>query len=93
MARTLESLLPGTAVFAGSTNVGTVTGLYTEGDNRSVEVVVVAWTARGEDVAVPAAEIASIDDEGVHLMRTEADQQQDLAPFDAGRFATLKRLA
>jgi hypothetical protein len=33
-----------------------------------------------------------IDDEGVHLIRTEPDQYADLAPFDPARFPTLKKL-
>jgi hypothetical protein len=93
MARTLESLDPGTPVYAGSTRVGEVRAVYTEGDARSAEVVVVSWDARGsENVAVPATEILSIDDDGVKLIRQEADQYADLAPFDPASFPTMKQL-
>ena len=93
MARTLETLSPGTSVFAGPTLVGTVSGLYTEAGSRGVELVVVHWDARGEDVAVPSAEVESIDDAGVHLMRHEASQCGDLAPFDAATFPTMQKFA
>jgi hypothetical protein len=93
MARTLESLQPGTPVFAGPTRVATVTALYAEGDARSTDVVVVRWDARGDEVMIPSSEVESIDEQGVHLIRREADQYADLAPFDAKRFPTLKKLA
>jgi hypothetical protein len=93
MARTLESLDPGTPVFAGSTRVGEVRAVYAEGDARSAELIVVSWDAReGDDVAIPGTEIVSVDDDGVHLMRQESDQYADLAPFDASRFPTMKQL-
>ena len=93
MARTLESLDPGTPVFAGSTRVGDVRAVYAEGDSRSADLVIVSWNARdGEDVAVPSTEIESVDDDGVQLMRRESDQYADLAPFDAANFPTMKQL-
>jgi hypothetical protein len=93
MARTLESLDPGTPVLAGETQVGVVAGVYAEGASRSVEIVAVHWDARAEDVAIPSSEIQAIDATGVRLMRQEADQYADLAPFDAARFPTLRRIA
>ncbi len=94
MARTLESLDPGTPVFAGTTRVGTVRAVYAEGDARSAELVVVSWDARaGDDVAIPSTEILSVDDDGVYLIRQEADQYADLAPFDPSNFPTMKQLA
>jgi hypothetical protein len=93
MARTLESLDPGTPVFAGDTRVGEVRAVYAEGDARSAELVVVSWDARdGDDVAVPSTEILSIDGAGVRLIRQESDQYADLAPFDASNFPTMKQL-
>ena len=92
MARTLESLDPGTPVLAGETRVGTVTGVYAEGDARSAHLVAVRWAASGDTVAVPASEIATIDDAGVRLIRQEPDQYADLAPFDEARFVGLRRL-
>ncbi len=92
MARTLESLEPETPVFAGETRVGTVRAVYADSGSRSVALVVVYHDARGEDVAVPAAEIESVDESGVQLMRRQADQYRDLAPFDPARFPTMKPL-
>ncbi|GAC1574181.1 MAG: hypothetical protein NVS3B7_05920 [Candidatus Elarobacter sp.] len=93
MARTLETLAPGTPVFAGATRVGEIRGVYADGDSRMAELLVVAWDARGEDVSVPATEVESVDERGVNLMRTQPDQDRDLAPFDAARYPTMKRLA
>ncbi len=92
MARTLESLDPGTPVFAGETRVGEVRAAYAEGDARIAELLVVQWDARGEEVAIPTTEVQSVDERGVQLMRRESDQYNDLAPFDAGRFPTMKKL-
>ena len=93
MARTLESLDPGTPVFAGDIRVGEVRAVYSEGDARSAELVIVSWDARGGDnVAVPATEILSVTDEGVQLIRQESDQYADLAPFDPASFPTMKQL-
>jgi hypothetical protein len=92
MARTLETLDPGTPVYAGSTRVGSVRAVYAEGDARAAELIVVYWDATGDMLGVPAGQIESIDAEGVHLMRTEPDQYSDLAPFDPARFPTMKKL-
>lgn len=92
MARTLESLDPGTPVYAGETRVGDVRAVYAEGNARIAELLVVHWDARGENVAIPTTEVESVDDDRVVLMRRESDQYGDLAPFDAGRFPTMKKL-
>jgi hypothetical protein len=92
MARTLESLDPGTPVYAGATRVGEVRAVYAEANARIAELVIVHWDARGEDVAVPTTEILSVNDGGVQLIRQEADQYADLAPFDEARFSTMKKL-
>jgi hypothetical protein len=92
MARTLETLDPGTPVYAGSTRVGSVRAVYAEGDARAAELIVVRWEATGDELGIPAGQIESIDADGVHLMRTEPDQYSDLAPFDAARFPTMKKL-
>ena len=93
MARTLESLDPGTPVFAGSTRVGDVRAVYAEGDSRSADLVVVSWDARdGDNVAIPSTEILSLTEDGVQLMRQEPDQYADLAPFDPASFPTMKQL-
>ena len=92
MARTLESLEPGTPVFAGATRVGDVRAVYAEGNARIAELLVVHWDALDEDVGIPTTEVGSIDNGSVHLIRQESDQYADLAPFDAARFPTMKKL-
>jgi hypothetical protein len=73
--------------------VGEVAAVYAEGDARIAELVVVRWDARGgEDVAVPTTEILSVNDGGVQLIRQESDQYADLAPFDASRFPTMRKM-
>ncbi len=92
MARTLESLEPGTPLLAGPTRVGSVSAVYATGDARSADLIVARWDALGAEVAIPSSEIESISERGVHLMRQEADQYADLAPFDETRFPTLRKL-
>jgi len=92
MAATLESLDPGTPVYAGPTRVGDVRAVYAEGNARIAELLIVHWDARGEEVAVPTTEVASVNDGAVQLSRQEADQYEDFAPWDAGRFPTMKKL-
>ena len=92
MARTLESLDPGTPVYAGETRVGDVRAVYAEGNARIAELLVVRWDARNEDVAIPTTEVLSVDDGAVQLIRQESDQYSDLAPFDAASFPTMKKL-
>jgi hypothetical protein len=92
MARFLESLEPGTPVFAGDTRVGEVRAVFAEGDARAAELLVVHWDATGDDVGVPTTEVQDVTERGVELMRRESDQYADLAPFDAERFPTMKRI-
>ena len=92
MAHTLESVEPGTPVFAGDACIGRVRAAFSEGNSRSVELLVVHHDARGEDVVVPSSEIEAVDDAGVQLMSRRADEYRDLAPFDAARFPTMKQL-
>jgi hypothetical protein len=92
MARTLETLDPGTPVYAGETRVGEVRAVYAEGTARIAELLIVHWDARGEDVAIPTTEVEAVADDRVQLMRQESDQYSDLAPFDPARFPTMKKL-
>lgn len=92
MARTLESLEPGTPVYAGETRVGDVRAVYAEGNARIAELLIVHWDARGEEVAIPTTEVASVNDDAVQLIRQESDQYEDFAPWDAARFPTMKKL-
>ncbi|HEY0393866.1 MAG TPA: hypothetical protein VGD01_05175 [Candidatus Elarobacter sp.] len=92
MAATLESLEPGTPVFAGATRVGDVRAVYAEGDARIAELLIVHWDARGEEVAIPTTEVESVNGGAVRLIRQESDQYEDFPPFDAARFPTMKKL-
>jgi len=92
MASTLESLDPGTPVYAGDTRVGEVRAVYAEGNARIAELLIVHWDARGEEVAIPTTEVASVDEGAVRLIRQESDQTEDFTSWDASRFPTMKRL-
>jgi hypothetical protein len=92
MAATLESLDPGTPVYAGDTRVGEVRAVYAEGNARIAELLIVHWDARGEEVAIPTTEVASVDEGAVRLIRQESDQNEDFTSWDASRFPTMKRL-
>ena len=92
MAATLESLDPGTPVYAGDTRVGDVRAVYAEGNARIAELLIVHWDARGEEVAIPTTEVASVDEAAVRLIRQESDQYEDFTSWDASRFPTMKRL-
>ena len=92
MARTLETLDLGTPVFCGDVRVGSVSGLYAEGQAKSVEWLVVRWDARG-DLALSASEVVDIDDRGVVLMHAEPQFYDDLIVFDETRFPTVHKLA
>ena len=92
MAATLESLDPGTPVYAGETRVGDVRAVYAEGNARIAELLIVHWDARGEEVAIPTTEVESVNDGAVRLIRQEPDQYEDFATWDAARFPTMKRL-
>jgi hypothetical protein len=92
MARTLETLDLGTPVFCGEKRVGDVRGLYAEGSSRAVEWVVVGWEARG-NVAVPAIEVGSVDDQGVTLIQSDPREYDGLPEFEEARFPTVRKLA
>jgi hypothetical protein len=92
MSHTLETLEPGTPVFVGEVRVGNVRALYTGGTSRQTELVVVYWDDRGEDVAVPATEVASVDATGVRLLAPEVAAYATLATFDPARFPTVHPL-
>lgn len=92
MAITLETLDLGTPVFVGQQHVGDVTGLYAEGDARSVELLSVAWLPTGENVAIPASEVENVDDHGVQLMHGELSFYAELTVFSEARFPTVRKL-
>jgi hypothetical protein len=95
MAHTLEALTPGTPVFCGDTQVGSVRALYSEGHSRIPALIVVQWMygGRTDDVAVPTEEIETLSDRGVELIQTDPAQYATLASFDAARFPTVHPLS
>jgi hypothetical protein len=92
MAYTLETITPGTPVFVGDVRVGDVRAVYAEGSARSAELVVVRWDDRGEDVALAANDVATIDERGLTLMNTEPASYATLVVFDPARFPTVRPL-
>lgn len=92
MAHTLESLLPGTSVYVGDTRVGDVRSVYASANSRQAELLVVHWSERGEDVALPATEVATVDDAGVKLISHELHAYETLTTFDPARFPTVHLL-
>ncbi len=92
MPYTLETLEPGTPVYVGEVLVGEVRAVYTEGHSRQVELVVVYWRDRSEEVAVPATEVASVDATGVRLIAPELTSYETLSTFDPARFPTVHPL-
>jgi len=92
MAHTLETLEPGTPVYVGEVRVGDVRAVYTEGNSRQAELVVVHWDDRNEDVAVPATEVGSLDEAGVRLIAPEITTYATLSTFDPVRFPTVHPL-
>lgn len=93
MPYTLETLQPATPVFVGDVRVGEVHSVYTEGDSRQAELLVVFWNDRNEEVAVPANEVASVDARGVTLISTEVASYAMLAAFERARFPTVRKLS
>jgi len=92
MAYTLESLRPGTAVYVGDLRVGEVRSVYATGNSRQAELLIVRWNDRDEDVALPATEVATVDDTGVRLLSGEISAYETLAAFDPARFPTVHPL-
>jgi hypothetical protein len=79
-------------VFVGDIRVGDVRGVYTEGSSRQAELLVVYWDARGEEVAVPATEVQSVDATGVYLLASDVSVYATLSAFDPARFPTVHPL-
>ncbi|MFN2460566.1 MAG: hypothetical protein ABR591_07760 [Candidatus Velthaea sp.] len=93
MAYTLESLTPGTPVFAGDSHVADVRAVYASEGTRQAELLVLFWLSRGEDVALSANEVESVDDRGVRLLNSDPNSYAQLLTFDAARFPTVRPLA
>ncbi|HXP92606.1 MAG TPA: hypothetical protein VN905_03990 [Candidatus Binatia bacterium] len=93
MSRRLETLAPGTPVFCGEQRVGSVEGIYTEGDSRLPEYLAVAWQSRGETILVPTREVESLEERGVILECSDPAFFETTARFEPRQFPTIKKLA
>ncbi len=93
MSRRLETLAPGTPVFCGERRVGSVEGVYTEGESRLPEYLAVAWESRGATILVPTKDVESIEDRGVVLQSFDPAVYETTAKFEPKQIPTIKKLA
>lgn len=93
MSRRLETLAPGTPVFCGETRVGSVEGVYTEGDSRLPEYLAVQWETRGFPILVPTHDVESLEERGVILQSADPVVYETIAKFEPDRYPTIKKLA
>jgi hypothetical protein len=93
MARRLETLEPGTAVFCGETRVGSVDGVYAEGTAEVAEYMVVRWESRDNTpVLIATKDVETLEDRGVTLMGDDA-QQYEIAPkYEEKLYPSLRRI-
>ena len=91
-AHTLESLKPGTPVYAGETHVADLRAVYAFEGTRQAELLVLHWLDRNEDVALSANEVESVDDRGVQLINSDPHTYATLLTFDPARFPTVRPL-
>ena len=92
MSRRLETLAPGTAVYCGDKRVGSVEGVYTEGDSRLPEFLAVAWDSRGATILVRTNDVESIEDHGVVLQSADPTVYETVAKFEPKQYPTIKKL-
>ncbi|MEO6991387.1 MAG: hypothetical protein ABI346_05045 [Candidatus Baltobacteraceae bacterium] len=92
MAKLLEDLEPGTAVFVGEIRVGEIRAVYAERDTRRADYLAVRWDSRDLDVLVATSEVESLEPRGVVLGGTEPETYATLAGFDERRMPQLRKL-
>jgi hypothetical protein len=93
MSRRLETLAPGTPVFCGDRRVGSIEGVYTEGDSRLPEYVAVRWDARGTTILIPTNDVQSLEPSGVILQSMDPAVYETIATFDPKTSPAIKKLA
>lgn len=93
MSRRLETLTPGTPVYCGERRVGSVEGIYTEGESRLAEYLAVRWDSRNATILVSTNDVASLEDKGVVLEGGEPEKYETTAAFDPKAAPTIKPLA
>jgi hypothetical protein len=93
MSRRLETLAPGTPVFCGEQRVGSVEGVYTEGESRLPEYLGVTWDSRGFTILIPTNDVESLEERGVVLQSVDPVVYETIARFDPSHSPTIKKLA
>ena len=93
MSRRLQTLAPGTPVFCGDYRVGSIEGVYSEGDSHLPEYLAVRWDKRGATILIATKEVQSLEDRGVILQTADPTIYETSATFDPKAFPTIKKLA
>lgn len=93
MSRRLETLVPGTPVFCGDRRVGSIEGVYTEGDSRLPEYIGVRWESRAATILIPTNDVQSLESIGVILQSMDPAVYETIAAFDPKASPTIKKLA
>ena len=92
MAKLLEDLEPGTAVFVGEAFVGEISAVYAEGDARRADYLAVHWDSRNAQVLVATSDVQALEPRGVILVGSEPETYATLAVFDEARMPQLRKL-
>ena len=80
-------------MYCGETRVGSVDGVYSEGQSEVAEYLVVRWDARqGVPVLVATKDVESLESRGVILMGTNPEQYVIAPVFDAKLYPAFRRL-
>jgi len=92
MAKLLEDLEPGTAVFVGEAHVGEIRAVYAEGDARRADYLAVHWESRDLDVLVATSDVETLEARGVILVGSEPETYATLPAFEERRVPQLRKL-
>lgn len=93
LAGRLETLDPGTAVYCGERHVGTIDGVYAEGQSEVAEYVVVRWDSRdGTPVLIATKDVQTIEQRGVTLMGEDPEQYVTAPRFEARLYPSFRRI-
>jgi hypothetical protein len=93
VAQRLETLEPGTPVWCGETRVGSVEGVYAEGNAAVAEYMVVRWDLRnGTPVLIATKDVDSLEKRGVELMGEDPQQYVTAPRYDEKLYPSLRRI-
>lgn len=93
MARRLETLEPGTPVFCGEKRIGTVDGVFAEGNAEVAEYMVVRWESRDNTpVLVATKDVETIEGRGVTLIGDDPQQYVTAPKYEEKLYPSLRRL-